>query len=244
LIDLHSHIIYGIDDGAKDFDTAIAMGAQAVEMGIKHIIATPHYNDFVDADFFDVRDKHVSILNKYFETKRIDLKIEAAAEVAFVSDWDKILREKRLLIRDKFILIEFPDSGVSNYALEVIYKVKKEGYIPIIAHPERCKTLQDDFDFVLELVRVGCHFQADAGSFVGHFGRKTMKTASKFSNKNLYHFYGSDAHNTDLRNYLILNNDYFKSYNTSLIDNSEIPEVQVNMNTKNAFQKIIDYLRY
>ena len=245
MVDIHSHIIYGIDDGAKDIDMSIEMAKQAISKGINHIIATPHYNDFVDQNFFEVRDKRVEELNNYFVKKNMDLKIEAAAEVAFISDWDKILQEKRLLICDDYLLIEFPDLGLPEYTLDIIYKVKKNNIIPIIAHPERCRTLQDNMNYVNELIRLGCHFQADAGSFIGHFGSKTMKTANKFNQKKIYHFYGSDAHNTSTRSYLALDNKYFTSFNERLLSRDVLPELNIStLPEKSYFSRIIDLLRY
>ena len=75
MVDLHSHIIYGIDDGAKTIEDSIELARQAIKRGFTHIIATPHYNDFITNDFFDFRDKRCKKLNDYFASHEMNLTI-------------------------------------------------------------------------------------------------------------------------------------------------------------------------
>lgn len=227
MVDIHSHVIYGIDDGAKTIEDSLEMLRQAESVGIHHIIATPHYNDFIHSDFFEKRDKHCAELNVLCKKEGINIKIEAATEVAFLSDWDKILAEPRCTIRQKFILIEFPDRDLPESCLDTIFRVRRSGLVPIIAHPERCKNIQQGKYLIDELLRLGAHFQCDAGSFLGHFGSEAKKCAEKLYRLGYFQFLGSDAHETKFRNYLILNSIKGRELflNDKLIDDADLPEI-------------------
>ena len=228
MVDLHSHIIYGIDDGAKKFEDSVELAKQAIKLGFRKIIATPHYNDFISDDFFEYRDKHCAELNTYFKTHDMPLEIECGVEVSFASDWDKVLSEKKCFIRNKYILIEFSDLNIPNYYLDVMFKIKKQGLIPIIAHPERCQPIQKSKTIITELARMGAHFQCDAGSLVGHFGDRTKKCAEELIEMNVYQFFGSDAHDPKNRNYNVFPTiQPFDVYNDYLISDKTIPEVQL-----------------
>lgn len=229
MVDLHSHVIYGIDDGAKTIDDSLALLRQAEEVGIHHIIATPHYNDFISADFFTMRDAHCSELNELCEKEGIGITIEAAAEVAFLSNWEKVLAEPRVRIREKYILVEFPDRDLPESCLDTIFSIRRKGLVPIIAHPERCRTIQQSSTLMDELMRLGAHFQCDAGSFLGHFGSETRKCAEKLRARNYFQFLGSDAHETKIRNYRILAEiEERESFiNERLVDGGGLPEIEL-----------------
>jgi protein-tyrosine phosphatase len=229
MVDLHSHVIYGIDDGAKTIEDSLEMLRQAESVGIHHIIATPHYNDFIHRDFFEKRDAHCTELNQMCKKEAINITIEAATEVAFLSDWDKVLAETRCTIRQKYILIEFPDRDLPESCLDTIFRVRRSGLIPIIAHPERCNNIQKGKFLIDELLRLGAHFQCDAGSFLGHFGSEAKKCVEKLHARGYFQFIGSDAHETKFRNYLILKNikDRKLFLNDKLIENTDLPEISL-----------------
>lgn len=244
-VDLHSHIIFGIDDGSKSFDMTKELIDQAVSVGIKHIIATPHYNDYISDDFFDLRDDHCKQINKYTKDNGIELEVEAAAEVAFLSDWDRVLEEPRCFIRNKYVLVEFPDHSLPSYYLDVIFKIRQKGLTPIIAHPERCISVQRDMNIIHELIRMGTHFQCDAGSLLNHFGKETMKCATKMIEMNIYQFYGSDAHEPKHRNYKVLaEKPDITIHNESLLTDEHVPQVVIRSIEKpKILKKILDFFR-
>ena len=228
MVDLHSHIIYGIDDGAKTIEDSIELAKQAIKCGFSHIIATPHYNDFITDDFFDFRDKHCKELNNYFASHEMNLTISCGTEVSFASDWDKVLAEPRCLINENYILVEFSDLHIPEYYLDIIYKIMRKKITPIIAHPERCQAIQKSKQIVHELARIGAYFQCDAGSLIGQFGERTKKCAEKLIEMNAYHFFGSDAHDVKTRNYEIFPTiQPFDIYNDFLTSKKTLPDVSL-----------------
>ena len=236
MVDLHSHIIYGIDDGAKTFEDSIELANQAVKKGFKHIIATPHYNDFISDDFFTYRDRHCKQLNEYFDSNNIDLKITCGTEVSFASNWDKVLNEPRCFINENFILVEFSDLHIPEYYLDIVFRITRKGLTPIIAHPERCQSIQKSKLYVYELARVGAYFQCDAGSLIGQFGDHTKKCAEALIEINAYHFLGSDAHDIKRRNYEIFQPiQPFDVYNNYLTNDKNLPEVILNDRRDQSF---------
>ena len=240
MLDIHSHIIYGIDDGAKSMDDSIQLLEQASKQGISHIIATPHYNDFISDDFFDKRKKHCDEINQYAQDHDIGIQIEYGCEVSFQVDWEKFDAYEECAIRGKYLLIEFSDFEIPHNVMEIVFSIRKRGYTPIVAHPERCHKLQDNLDMVKELHRMGCLFQLDAGSLKNHFGKDTMKTAKKFLKMNLYHLIGSDAHSPRNRSYNVYDNlDINEFQNYRLKDNLLIEEQPLSVSSENSIiQKI------
>jgi protein-tyrosine phosphatase len=236
MVDIHSHVIYGIDDGAKTIEDSLALLRQAEDVGIHHIIATPHYNDFINDNFFTLRDEHCAEINARCEKENIAITIEAAAEVAFLSNWEKVLAEPRLFIRGKYILVEFPDRDLPESCLETIFSIRRKGLVPIIAHPERCRNIQQSNNLMDELLRLGAHFQCDAGSFLGHFGSETRKCAEKLRRKNYFQFLGSDAHEIKIRNYSILKeiNGRETFINDLLLNAEALPEIELKENSRGS----------
>jgi protein-tyrosine phosphatase len=239
MVDLHSHILFGIDDGAKNLAESIQLAMQARKQGVTHIFCTPHYNDYLAENFFEIAHQHLTVLINELAIKNIDIKLELAAEIAFASDWNKILENKNLFIRDKYLLIEFSDIDIPDYYLDVLYRIRSSGYIPVIAHPERSQVLQKKSDIVMEIIRMGAHFQLDAGSFVGHFGNKVKRTANRFLKSGIYQFYGSDAHDVKYRNYFAFKPHLVSNcQNSRIIENREIDELSVkNIVKQNVFDK-------
>lgn len=236
MVDLHSHIIYGIDDGAKTFEDSIELAKQAIQKGFTHIIATPHYNDFITDTFFDFRDKHCKKLNDYFIENEMNLTISCGTEVSFASNWTKVLSEPRCLINNDFILVEFSDLHIPEYYLDIIYKIIRKKITPIIAHPERCQAIQKSKKIVYELARIGAYFQCDAGSLIGQFGDRTKKCAEDLIKLNAYHFFGSDAHDIKNRNYNIIPSiQPFDIYNNFLTSKETLPELSLEDRRDNTF---------
>ena len=202
---------------------------RAVEKGFKHIIATPHYNDFITDNFFDYRDHHADKIQHILDENNIDLQIHCAAEVSFASDWDRVLSESRCFINDKYILVEFSDLHIPDYYLDVMYKIKQRGLTPIIAHPERCSAIQKNKHIISELVRIGAHFQCDAGSLIGQFGDRTKKCAEDLIDMNIYQILGSDAHDIKKRNYNVFQSIIpFDTFNHIVLEKKDLPEIDLN----------------
>lgn len=245
MVDIHSHIIFGIDDGSKSFEDSKTMIKQAIDNGIDHIIATPHYNDFITPEFFNQRDENLSKLIGYIQSENLQLTIEAGCEVSFQIDWDNFNFYKQCVIREKYLLIEFSDIEIPDNYLEIIFKIRKKNLVPIVAHPERSYKIQNDYSIIKDLHRMGCLFQLDAGSLKNHFGKSTLKTAETFLKSNVYHFIGSDAHSSKIRNYNVFDGiDTTSFQNNLLIKDIDFEEQSLEFKPSNFFSRLKNkYLR-
>lgn len=208
-VDIHSHIIPGIDDGAKDMETALEMLRLASLDGTRHIVATPHFTPSTISDIGGatldtsgimniseiVREK-TSELSEQAASLNIDINIYSGTEVLIHPDIPSLLENNSIctINGSKYVLVEFPMSEIPLYASEVLYQIQLKGLIPIIAHPERYNEVIKDCGILLDLVGRGMLVQVNAGSLTGLFGRKAQKTAMKLIKAGMTHFVASDAH--------------------------------------------------
>lgn len=203
MIDIHSHILPGIDDGAKTEEESLLMAHAAVEEGISTIIATPHHrNESFDNYKDDIR-MHVDILNDLFKANDVPLNVLYGQEVRIYGELleDYKNGDIQTLHDTKYILIEFPFGEVPFFAEQLIYDLQKEGLQPIIAHPERNRELINNFERMYELIRQGALAQLTAASYVGHFGKEIEQFSRQLIEANLIHFIASDAHDTVKRGF-------------------------------------------
>ena len=192
-VDIHSHILPGIDDGASDIKASVLMIEEMRKLGFKDIIATPHI-------FPGVHNNTVeSISNSYLKIKH---EISKYMRISYASEYmiDKSLiakaKEKQLLtIKDNFVLIEMSYMAEPCNLYEIIYELKMNGYEPILAHPERYSFLHNNFKKYLKLKNAGCYMQMNLLSSTGYYGSNVTKIVNKLLKNNLIDFVGSDAHN-------------------------------------------------
>lgn len=204
MIDIHSHILFGVDDGPKELQQTLKMLQHAVDEGITAIIATSHsfhpqYHVSPETVY-----KQIAIIQQQVNKYNIPLKIYAGQEVRLVGDLSTLLDEKKALslANSKYMLIELPSNTIPFYTKEIIIKLKLKGITPIIAHPERNKIIAENPSKLEELVRVGAMTQITAGSLAGQFGKKVQKISLDLVKANLIHTYGSDVHNLTTRPFL------------------------------------------
>jgi protein-tyrosine phosphatase len=227
MIDIHSHIIPGIDDGAQNIDVTLSMLKNAEEDGTKKIIATPHYcMGYGEATIEEVKVL-VKDLNDKVKEENIDIEIYSGQEVYFS---ENIINDyKRGIIGtlndSRYMLIEFPMYKFNSNIFDVIYELQIMGIIPIIAHPERYSYIIDDPSSVNKFIDEGYLFQVNAGSIEGKFGKRVKRTAELLITNKIYSFIGSDAHNeknrpTGLKEALKLTNKLYEKSEELLIKNS------------------------
>lgn len=203
MIDIHVHILPGLDDGAKTEADSIAMAKCAIEEGIQTIIATPHHENGV---FSNDREKiltHTKILQELLDVKGLDLTVLPGQETRIHGDMVRGLQEKTILpLQDTtYVFVEFASDHVPRYARQLLYDLQVAGYKPIIVHPERNLEIIEHPNLLYDFVRNGALTQVTAGSIVGKFGRKSEQVASQLIEANLTHFIASDAHNTTSRTF-------------------------------------------
>ncbi|MFD1359111.1 tyrosine-protein phosphatase [Fictibacillus halophilus] len=204
MIDIHSHILPGIDDGAQTLQDAVDMAEEAVREGITHLFATPHHRNGRYENEKDTTIKHVALLNKELKSREIPLIILPGQEIRLYKELIEDLDRGVLLPLHhelKYLLIEFPSSNVPNYAAEILYELSLRNYQPIIVHPERNSELLEKPDLLHNFISEGALAQVTANSVIGNFGRKIMNFSHDLIKSKMAHFIASDAHNTTSRGF-------------------------------------------
>ena len=206
MIDIHCHILPGIDDGAATMEDSLAMARAAVKEGITTIIATPHHknNQFINPKS-SILTK-VNDLNTVLKQENIPLTILPGQEVRMYGEvLEDYYKEEILTLNyTKYLFIEFPSSSVPRYAERLLYELQTEGIIPIIVHPERNKELQEKPDLLYQFVKNGALTQVTASSVAGYFGKNVKKFSEQLIESNLTHFLASDAHNVHNRSFKMM----------------------------------------
>ena len=192
-IDIHSHILPGIDDGAKNIQESLNLIGEMKKIGFRKIIGTPHTysglyentNDTIKTSFEQLKTK----LNN-------DTKISYASEYLLdISIIEKAKKGKLLTIKDNYILIEISFLSLPINFKEMIFELKKLGYIPILAHPERYRFLFRNLSLIEEIKNMGCYLQLNLLSVTGYYGNDISAFSDELLKNNLIDFTGSDIHN-------------------------------------------------
>ena len=193
MIDFHSHILPGIDDGAKNLEQSIAMVNEAKKVGFTKIISTSHYME----NYYECNEKNRKELLEQVQKNVNGIELCLGNEIYITNNLIELLQNGQAssINGTKYVLFEFPliNTRPMNDK-EVIYRLVENGYIPIIAHPERYPFIQENPDYLYELEEMGALFQANYGSIIGMYGLKAKKTLKILLKNNLISFFGSDAH--------------------------------------------------
>jgi len=199
VIDLHTHILPAVDDGAPDMDVSLAMARAAVVAGVHTMVATPHVNERYDLDPMDIGE-HVGRLNLTLARTGIALAVLPGAEVAHSRAGGLSDRDLRAtcLGGHSALLIESPYTP-SPFFDEFLFDLQLRGFRPVLAHPERCPMFQSDVDRVAALVARGILCSVNTGSLAGRFGRTARRTAVELLRRGLVHSLASDCHDTERR---------------------------------------------
>jgi len=205
MIDIHTHILPGIDDGAKNEQASIDMAKAAIEEGITHIVASPHHRNNTFDNYRDEIRTSVTVLNELFKSQGLDVTIVPGQEVRIYGDIliDMEKGDLQTVNDTKYILIEFPFDSVPHYAGQLFYELQMEGIQPIIVHPERNSELLANHEKMYEFIRNGALSQITAASLLGKFGKETQTFSEQLIHANLTHFIASDAHNTTSRGFYL-----------------------------------------
>tara|TARA_Y100001954_G_scaffold24333_1_gene22164 strand:+ start:300 stop:1022 length:723 start_codon:yes stop_codon:yes gene_type:complete len=189
-VDIHSHILPGIDDGSKNVSESISLITKMKEIGFSKIIGTPH-------SYPGLYDNTTDSIKKSFKELKKDLKININIDYASEYMLDNTIIEKAknkdlLCLKDNYLLIEMSYLSAPINLYEIIFELNVNGYKPILAHPERYHffSMKDFF----KLKKAGCYFQLNLLSTLGHYGKRTLKMTNKLFDKNLFDFVGSDVH--------------------------------------------------
>jgi tyrosine-protein phosphatase YwqE len=196
-IDMHSHFIPGIDDGAKTIEDSLELLRGMKEAGYHKVITTPH----IMGDFFrNTPENILSGLQRVREAAAaaaIDIQIEAAAEYYFDFDLEqKIDNGKLLTFGGDFLLFEVSYMNAPDGLEAMIFKMQTSGYKPVLAHPERYPYWFRDLKNFEKLKDKGVLFQLNINSLTGYYSPATLKIAEQMIDKGWYEFVGSDCHHS------------------------------------------------
>lgn len=206
MIDLHCHLLPGIDDGPATLSESIDMAKVAVEQGITHILCTPHHNNGLFNNRADDVIYQVAELQKELDAREIELVLYEGQEVHISEDLFQQIQEELLLfvdLKNQYLLIEFPSDTIPDYAEQLLFQMRKKGLVPVIVHPERNQAFIDDPNRLLPFLEMGVLTQMTAPSYTGVFGRKIQQTAKKMLRHNMIYMLASDAHNTEKRTFFM-----------------------------------------
>ncbi|MGG1598641.1 MULTISPECIES: tyrosine-protein phosphatase [Paenibacillus] len=201
MIDIHTHILPGIDDGAQDEQEAILMARAAVQEGIKAVIATPHHaNGRYDNPGHEIQ-KRTQALNLALSEHRIALEVLPGQEVRIHQGLLEDLEQGKIitLSGSKYLLLELPSGMVPSYTEEMIHELIVLGITPIIAHPERNAELASSPSVLMRLLERGALTQLTSHAVDGRFGRKLQKLCLEWCRQGMVHMISSDAHNINDR---------------------------------------------
>jgi protein-tyrosine phosphatase len=201
LIDLHCHLLPGIDDGAKDLDISLAMARIAASEGVTTIACTPHilpgvYNNRGP----DIRQA-VARLQKSVSEEGIPIRLVTGADVHIALDLALQLGDGRALTLNdsRYFLLEPPHRRLPPRLEDLIFGLQAGGFAPILTHPERMFWIEDHYELIKRLVRNSVLMQITAGSLMGRFGRRPCYWAERMLDDGLCHLLATDAHNTERR---------------------------------------------
>jgi protein-tyrosine phosphatase len=192
-VDMHSHVLPGIDDGAQTPEESIYLVKKMMELGIKKIIATPH----IMIDYYrntpETINNALNILKAELVKENIDIEVEAAAEHYFDETFEeRVDKDGLMIMKGDYVLFEFSFINKPPNTIPVIQKILDKGYKPILAHPERYSFLT--IDELRNLRSWGCNMQLNTISLTGYYGPEAKKIAETMVDNQMIDFISSDMH--------------------------------------------------
>lgn len=251
MIDLHCHILPGVDDGARDWETSLEMARIAEADGIHTIVATPHHrNGMYDNDVATIMQL-TDELNERLQAANIGVKVLPGAETHYYPDFATDLKKGEVLSlnRSKYVYLELPHQQVPRYINDMAFEIVIQGYTPIIPHPERNREIRENPDLLYSLVEAGAISQVTAGSLTGYYGSEVEKFSIKLFKCNLSHLVASDGHGIKNRRPVIqdayeelskrIGQDFVKSILSNTLNILNGKELQLSVPSKISRNKLL-----
>ena len=197
MIDIHSHLLFGVDDGSRTLEESVHVIKKLSEFGYTDIILTPHYIN--DSTYVSTREENLDVLKRLkvgLIRNNVNVNLYLGNEIYIDSEIANLLKNNIIssLNDTKYLLIELPMSGESEIYYDIFLDLINMGYKVILAHPERYISFQKDFNKIYELKELGVLLQSNVGSVLGDYGRGAKKTIKRLLKENLITFMGTDIH--------------------------------------------------
>ncbi len=201
IIDLHNHILPGVDDGARSMDGAVEMAALAAQCGIKKIVATPHYQEGSSASV-DVLEDTFKAFSAALEYEQIDITLEKAMEIMATNNLPELLQQGKVWTypNSSYFLVEFFYDEEEEYFDWLLDRCAAAGFTPVIAHPERYRAVRQHPEMAKQWQRKGYGVQVNRDSLLGLFGENAFYCADLLLRKGWANCIASDAHTPQFRN--------------------------------------------
>ncbi len=200
IMDIHTHILPGVDDGAKDMQEALSLVRQALENSTRAIVLTPHYRapHKMEADLIY---KRFCLFRKAVHKEMPQMQVYLGCEIRYQDGIPQMLKEHKLLpmYHSRYILLEFTSTAFSSQILSAARECVGHGFIPIIAHIERCDAFRNDPQLLSQMQGLGVLLQMNADSVMGKMGLRIKKFCQKMLETKQVHFIASDAHDATHR---------------------------------------------
>ena len=203
--DIHNHIIYGIDDGAKTIEDSILIIKEMVRVGYKDIIFTPHYisGSTYTSDNKDKQER-LSKIRSILDSEKVEVNLYMGNEVFIDFGLIDRMREGKIrtLNNSRYLLIEFSLNNKLSIDKEILFELRNAGCIPILAHPERYTEYFNDFDFFKDLIDMGVLLQGNLKTLMGKYGSVAKGMLEELLRKDMIHFMASDVHRVEDMSYI------------------------------------------
>jgi protein-tyrosine phosphatase len=198
MVDIHCHILPGLDDGPDSFEEALQMGEMAIADGITHVVATPHASDKFRFDPILVQKRRNEMQAQLGD--RLTLATGCDFHLSFENLQDLREHPARYTISQKnYLLVEFADFAIPPTIDETLHQLQLAQLSPIITHPERNGLIRAQPEKLYRWVHQGCYVQVTAQSLLGRFGQSTQRLVEAWLDEDRIHFFASDAHNVHSR---------------------------------------------
>lgn len=197
IIDLHAHLLPGIDDGAADYEASLELARLAVDEGVSHMVLTPHHHNGQYINHKKDVEAAVNDLKAVYAENHVDLKLYAGQEIRITENFLDYLYNGDLLSLDpnrRYYLLEFPTASVPDFALSLLKDLVDQGITPVIAHPERNHVFAKNPNLLYEYISAGCLAQLTTSSYAGLYGEKLQAICRELIELNLVHIVASDVH--------------------------------------------------
>ncbi|GAB4074932.1 tyrosine protein phosphatase [Barrientosiimonas marina] len=200
MIDIHSHMLPGLDNGPQTMDDTLAMAKTAVSQGIDTVIVTPHHQN---GRYHNQREAIIGVtdyVNAKLQETGIALNILPGQEIRVHETITNGLQDGSLLPLNqttRYVLLELPEDTLPSYLAQLLFDMQIAGYVPVIAHPERHSIIAENPNHLYDMVKNGVLVQADAASLVGIHGKRVQKLTRKLLQASMVHFMATNTHSAD-----------------------------------------------